>query len=98
MPPLCCPLVPLSGMLHSVTVSTHLPMRPGWNCVGCGAAWPCPSARAQLRAEYDGALVSLAMYLGRCFVEAAEDLPQQPAGCLHERFVGWIRPDRSQAL
>ncbi len=45
-------------------------------------------------AEYADAPVSLALYLGGCFIEAAPELPYALAGDLHGRFLGWFRPDR----
>ncbi|RBQ11273.1 hypothetical protein DQE82_11140 [Micromonospora sp. LHW51205] len=47
--------------------------------------------RRELRAEYAGAPVSLALYLGAYLVQASEDMPWAPAGALHRRFVGWTR-------
>jgi hypothetical protein len=44
-----------------------------------------------LLAEYDDAPVSLALYAGALFVDAANDLSGVPAGDLYQRFVGWIR-------
>jgi hypothetical protein len=45
----------------------------------------------ELRAEFDGAPVSLALYMGAYLVSAAEDLVGIPSGYLHRRFVGWTR-------
>ena len=72
----------------------HLPTQPSWRCATCGYAWPCPTAHDQLRAEFGGEIVSLAMYLGRCMVDAAVDLPELAPGDLHRRFLGWLRPFR----
>ncbi|MGI5212916.1 hypothetical protein [Plantactinospora sp. CA-290183] len=72
-------------------MTTHGPVRPLWRCGGCGAAWPCPTRKRELRAEFDGAPVSLGLYLGAQFVRAARDLPRSPAGALHRRFLGWLR-------
>jgi hypothetical protein len=73
-------------------VTSHNPVAPAWTCGGCGGDWPCPSRRRELRAEFDGAPVSLAIYLGSYLVAAAPDLRCVPAGSLHQRFVGWARP------
>jgi len=75
-------------------MSNHVPVRPDWICGGCGADWPCLTRRAELVAEYAGAPVSLALYLGGCLVTASRDLPLRRAGALHHRFVGWTRPRR----
>lgn len=72
-------------------MSTHIPIRPGWLCAGCAVDWPCPTRRRQLLAEYGGAPVSLALYLGACFVDAAGDLRDVPAGDLHARFFAWFQ-------
>ncbi|MDG4833731.1 hypothetical protein O7627_31120 [Solwaraspora sp. WMMD1047] len=69
----------------------HNPTTPGWACAGCGAEWPCPTRRRELRAEFHGSPYSLGLYLGQYFVVAAADLRHIPAGWLHNRFVGWIR-------
>ena len=44
-------------------MAIHLPVTPAWTCGGCGADWPCQTRRRELRAEYDQARVSLALYL-----------------------------------
>ena len=72
-------------------MSLHLPVRPAWTCAACGQAWPCPTRKRQLLAEYEGARVSLALYLAGFFVEACGDLPAAVAGTLHHRFLGWTR-------
>ena len=59
-------------------VTTHGPVLPIWSCGGCAAPWPCPTRRRELRAEFDGAPVSLALYLGAQLVRAAEDLTWLP--------------------
>lgn len=74
-------------------MTTHGPVLPVWTCGGCGAPWPCASRRQELRAEFDGAPVSLGLYMGAYLVWAAEDLVWLPAGELHRRFVGWVRRD-----
>lgn len=72
-------------------VTAHGPVLPIWTCAGCGAPWPCPTRKRELRAEFDKAPVSLAIYMGSYLVWAAEDLSWVPAGGLHQRFVGWVR-------
>ncbi|MGC9665555.1 flavin reductase [Planosporangium sp. 12N6] len=68
----------------------HSPIRPQWICVGCGYAWPCPTRRGQLAAEYDRAPVCLSLLMSAHFVQAAADLPGVPAGDLRMRFVVWL--------
>ena len=72
-------------------VTTHGPILPVWSCGGCDLPWPCPTRRRELRAEFDRAPVSLAIYMSSYLVWAAEDLVWMPAGTLHRRFVGWVR-------
>jgi len=74
-------------------VTTHLPIRPGWLCAGCGDRWPCRTRRRQLLAEYEGATVSLSLLMTAYFVDAANDLPLTQSGDLYRRFHGWIRGD-----
>ncbi|WP_433280774.1 hypothetical protein [Micromonospora sp. CA-244673] len=71
--------------------TTHGPVLPIWSCGGCAAPWPCATRRQQLRAEFDGAAVSLGLYLGAQLVRASADLHWLPAGVLHRRFLGWLR-------
>jgi hypothetical protein len=75
-------------------VSVHNPVRPAWMCGGCGDPWPCATRRQQLLAEYDGAAVSLSLYMTALFVDAVRDQPHLPAGELFARFLGWLRPPR----
>lgn len=72
-------------------MTTHGPMMPIWTCEGCNAPWPCRTRQQELRAEYEGASVSLALYMGAQLVCASRDLTWVPAGVLHLRFLGWTR-------
>jgi len=72
-------------------VSVHDPVRPDWNCVGCGHPWPCPTRQRQLVAEFAQAPASLYSLMLTRFAEAAIDLPYAHTGDLHRRFVGWLR-------
>lgn len=72
-------------------VSTHDPIMPIWTCGGCGLPWPCRTRQRELRAEFEAAPVSLALYLGSYLVAATEDLTWIPASALHQRFLGWTR-------
>lgn len=71
-------------------MTDHNPQTPSWACAECGADWPCPARRRELRAELPGSDFSLRLYLGQFLVLAAEDLRHIPAGWLHNRFIGWI--------
>ncbi|MEU5907508.1 hypothetical protein ABZ780_24445 [Micromonospora sp. NPDC047467] len=72
-------------------MSSHGPVLPIWSCGGCDAPWPCPTRRRELSAEFGGASVSLALYMGAQLVRASADLTWVPAGALHRRFLGWVR-------
>jgi hypothetical protein len=72
-------------------MTTHVAVRPSWQCTECGQAWPCRAGRRQLLTEHADSQISLALYLSSCLVEAAQDLPQQAANDLYSRFVGWLR-------
>ncbi|MEV4661990.1 hypothetical protein AB0J85_08555 [Micromonospora echinofusca] len=72
-------------------MTTHGPVLTIWICGGCDAPWPCRTRQRELRAEFDGAPISLALYLGAQLVRASEDLTWVPAGALHQRFLGWLR-------
>ena len=71
-------------------MTAHTPVPPLWSCAGCSLPWPCTTRRQELLALYDEAPVSLALYLGRCFIDAAQDLSWAPAGTLYRRFLGWL--------
>ncbi|MGC4836651.1 hypothetical protein ACLQ3D_19330 [Micromonospora vinacea] len=72
-------------------MTTHGPVMPIWTCGGCNAPWPCRTRQHELRAEYEGASVSLALYMSAQLVCASRDLTWVPAGVLHLRFLGWTR-------
>jgi hypothetical protein len=81
-------------------VSAHNPMARKWTCLGCGEPWPCRTRQRQLRAQYAGAPVSLALLLGAAMIEAAGEpdgeLRHDPAGALYTRFVGWLSVTRPE--
>ncbi|MFG1677388.1 hypothetical protein [Micromonospora sp. NPDC049282] len=72
-------------------MSAHGPVLPVWTCDGCGGPWPCETRRRELRAEYAGAPISLALYMGAQLARATADLSWAPARALHRRFLGWLR-------
>jgi hypothetical protein len=72
-------------------VTTHGPVLPLWSCGGCNLPWPCATRKRELRAEFEEAPVSLALYMSSYLVCAADDLIWIRAGWLHQRFLGWIR-------
>ncbi|MFG3601865.1 hypothetical protein [Micromonospora chersina] len=70
-------------------MTDHGPVQPIWTCAGCGVPWPCPTRR-QLLAEYQGASVSLAVYMAAHLLSATEDMSWAPSGLLHRRLLGWL--------
>jgi hypothetical protein len=52
-------------------------------------AWPCPTGKRQLVAEFHHAYASMMIYLAGYFVQACEDLSDAPVGGVHARFLGW---------
>lgn len=76
--------------------AAHVPIRPGWECAGCGRPWPCPDRRDRLLINYAGNRAALGVYLGLQLADATSDLRHHPAGDLYTRFLGWLRPDDVQ--
>ncbi|MBW4701008.1 MULTISPECIES: hypothetical protein [unclassified Micromonospora] len=72
-------------------MTAHSPVPPIWSCAGCSLPWPCATRRQELRAEFDGAPVSLTIYLASYLTWAAEDLTWVQAGVWYRRFIGWAR-------
>lgn len=71
-------------------MTDHGPVQPIWTCAGCSLPWPCPTRRRQLLAEYEGAPVSLSLYMASHLLSATQDMGWAPAGPLHRRFLGWL--------
>lgn len=80
----------------SVNLQLHAPLRPLWNCRGCGAVWPCADARLLMVNQYRDATATMCIYLSGMFHEAVRDLyrlnpydaPEPKA--LFDRFFGWV--------
>lgn len=68
----------------------HPAARPSWECATCGRPWPCPPARAEISGG--ASAFAVALYMGLCYQEAAEELPGTPLVELHRRFLGWRIP------
>jgi hypothetical protein len=78
-------------MEHAMN-SDHRPRRPYWSCQWCSTPWPCGSAQDSLLATYDGATVSLCLFMGQMLVEACIDLGNSVGGGdLYDRFLVWVR-------
>jgi hypothetical protein len=69
--------------------------RPDWTCGGCGLDRPCRTRWAELIAEYEGAAVSLGLYMAAMLIDACQDLPERPAGWLVRRFLVWVGDART---
>lgn len=67
----------------------HAPARPGWRCVACGEAWPCPTRKRQLRDLFQDNSAGLVGYMSRYLTDAAVDLGRLSIIAVTERFVGW---------
>jgi hypothetical protein len=72
----------------------HLNQRPEWDCRVCRRPWPCASAKAKLRTEFDTFPSVLTVYLAGQMYDAMDDLRSHgeaaPAD-MYERFVSWAR-------
>lgn len=79
----------------------HRMGRPHGRCTACGALWPCQPAKLALLVEFEGARVSLAVYLASLLHDALSDayaLGLRPAPAeLHARFLGWFTRSRETA-
>ncbi|MFU8850910.1 hypothetical protein ACNAW0_07985 [Micromonospora sp. SL1-18] len=78
----------------AVARAAHVPIRPGWECAGCGHDWPCPDRRSRLLREYARNRVALGIYLALHLADAAADLRHLPGDALHARFLGWLRGEQ----
>jgi len=76
----------------------HVPRRPEWDCRVCLLAWPCPSSRADLLAEFKDFPGVLAIYLTGQLRDAIQDHALHellvPAE-LNARFIDWAHADQS---
>lgn len=69
----------------------HQPTRPTWECRRCQGPWPCAAGRVQLAEAYRDDRSGLAIYMGKLYAAALEELPTIPPGPLYEQFVAWTR-------
>ncbi|MEW2382309.1 hypothetical protein AB0873_09485 [Micromonospora sp. NPDC047707] len=75
----------------------HQPSRPGWDCMGCGQAWPCAPAKVRLTEAYGPDRAGLTVYMGALYAQALDELRLFPAWELYGRFVVWARTARPVA-
>jgi len=82
-------LLPLAPM------TPHRPVRPMWACQCCTLAWPCPQAKQDLVAEFEGRLTYVVYYMSAQLIRYEADLaerdelPDPKAG--YRRFINWAR-------
>lgn len=76
--------------MAAITATTeHVAVRPSWDCVACGKAWPCDPAREALAVELDR--VQLGIYMCGNLTEAVGDMTRIPPDEAFERFLAWTR-------
>lgn len=61
--------------------SPHQPRRPGWRCADCHDEWPCARRRAELRAEFEGERVRLALHMAGYSARPSSTIPMPPNPC-----------------
>lgn len=80
--------------LGDTVVAPHTPMRPSWQCNGCGGSWPCVLAKESMTIEYAGCQLALMEYLAMQCIAAIDDLRGSAAPVpqdLFGRFLGWAK-------
>jgi hypothetical protein len=79
----------IAGINVPTTNLRHEPLRPSWDCLTCGDAWPCKVARHRMLDSYT--TVALALTMAAYFTDACAELATGDVGELHRRFLGWVR-------
>lgn len=76
-------------------MTTHLPLRPTWDCIDCRRPWPCQEYKS-FRLSI-GRLGELTRDLAAFLDPMIEDLVQPGdvamGQIIHERVIAWTRPD-----
>ncbi|GGL05242.1 hypothetical protein [Mangrovihabitans endophyticus] len=52
----------------------HAPVRPGWDCLGCGAPWPCDAALDAVALRFADDPLGLAAYVKLCYWDCLDDV------------------------
>src|SRR5687768_7285637 len=81
--------------MPTASMTPHRAARPGWNCRACGLAWPCPRAKQDLVAEFEGRLAFVIFYMTGQLLRYEADLAERDERPdpldLHPRFINWVR-------
>ena len=67
----------------------HGPSRPDWNCVACGAEWPCITRKRQVRELFAGDRGRMVTYMSAYLLDAHADLGHLSTIAISDRIVGW---------
>ncbi|MFY1595505.1 hypothetical protein [Micromonospora sp. WMMD737] len=65
-------------------------LAPSWDCHTCGQPWPCPPAQTRLAEDYQNNRVGLRVYGAGLYAAALAARPEDDAGELYERILGWM--------
>ncbi|MER7165609.1 hypothetical protein ABT336_05940 [Micromonospora sp. NPDC000207] len=81
--------------------TSHVPMRPLWQCSACRESWPCEPGRRAIVHAFDGDRSSLLLHLGAMLAHAGDQLyqiGQRPSpDDLDRRFLAWARTEPEPA-
>ncbi|MFI1197085.1 hypothetical protein ACH4T9_28045 [Micromonospora sp. NPDC020750] len=67
----------------------HGPSRPDWNCLVCGAPWPCLTRKRQLKELCQCNIRTLVRYMTAYLPDAHTEITGMSTTDITERFVGW---------
>jgi hypothetical protein len=73
----------------------HQPDRPTWDCLACGAPWPCAPGKVELAEQGSVHRRSLRLYLESCAIDMIDDRRDgHPASgrddSIYDRILGWL--------
>lgn len=76
-------------------MTTHMPLRPTWNCIDCAGPWPCPDYKAFRMSigRLDEMTREQAAYLDPMIDDLVQPGDVAMAQVLHERVIAWTRAD-----
>ncbi|WP_405095215.1 hypothetical protein [Micromonospora sp. NBC_01412] len=67
----------------------HGPSRPDWNCLVCGAPWPCLTRKRQLKELCQCNIRTLVRYMTSYLPDAHTEITGMSTTDITERIVGW---------
>ncbi|MEU4162965.1 hypothetical protein [Actinoplanes sp. NPDC026670] len=75
----------------------HQPGRPSWDCLACGAPWPCAPGKVELAEQGTVHRRSLRLYLESCVIDMIDDRAgghrtSLRDSAIYERILGWLDP------